>query len=324
MIAWATLSSSCESIRLTGDRRASHSVNSSSRRLRIYCFTFVAPQRLSDEDMFPRRVDMLPGEVLEWGRVSQLHSQFEKCDGHGIYSNETNEAYNVQGIDPAIAGMPLSGALLRYTGSATTYLTIWGSIIKTPALRDGFDWYVMLDSDSYVQPDRVRDILSDPHFDTGLWQVGTDQEWAVNAAMLREISNQWSWLNDRYRTGQNAGCPKWLMDYSGEHYYGPYGPKYEVNDRKYGEWVHCAQDMMQRNMPSAMNEHLPEGGMVHMGKKSKWLRHTHELCAGGDHNSETEEQCALRAFAEDCGGNTAIKQFCDIAIIHGEIGRAHV
>merc|ERR1719356_306509 len=122
MIVCVTLWSSCESIRLTGDRRESRSMNYNSQRLRIYCFTFVAPQSLSGDEVASRTGKMIPMQEIEWGRVPHLHSQFSKCDGHGIYSNETYEAHNVQGIDPAIAGIPLSGAQLRYTGSASTYL----------------------------------------------------------------------------------------------------------------------------------------------------------------------------------------------------------
>jgi len=294
---------------LTGDRRESRSMNYNSQRLRIYCFTFVAPQSLSGDEVASRAGKMIPMQEVEWGRVPHLHSQFKKCDGHGIYSNETYEAHNVQGIDPAIAGIPLSGAQLRYTGSASTYLAIWGSIIKTPALRDGFDWYVMLDSDSYVQPDRVRDILSDSKFDTGLWQVGRQQEWAVNAAMLSEMANQWSWLNDRYKTGRNAGCPKWLLDDSGEHY---------VQGRSM-PFIHCAQDEMQRNMPSALNKHLPAAASVQVGDPAKWKKDARDLCEGGDQylDDDVIETCALSSFAKDCEANTGITHFCDTAIIHG-------
>jgi hypothetical protein len=162
----------------------------------------------------------------------------------------------------------------------------------------------MLDSDSFVQPDRVRSILSE--FDNGLWQVGRRQEWAVNAAMLSEMANQWSLLNDRYKTGRNAGCPKWLLDDRGEHY------------ARNMPFVSCAQDEMQRHMPSALNKHLPAAASVQVSDPRKWKGDASDLCEGGDqYDDHGIETCALRSFAIDCEANTGITHFCDIAIIHG-------
>merc|ERR1719291_1136909 len=110
--------------------------------------------------------------------------------------------------------------------------------------------------------------------------------------MLSEIANQWSWLNDRHKTGKTAGCPKWLLDDSGEYYESIYR-------RANIPWsmAHCAQDMLQSNMPSAMNKHLPAAASVQMGFPDKWMMDFGVFCKGNERFARKD--CVDR-FVGDC------------------------